>query len=813
MAADTQERHRPGALKQQNKRHNTGRHRSKGELEKAAKGRIGGVKSLSKRLKKDLSRNARRNQAVQHRKSKREEILEKKRSRGSSGSPPFLVTVLALSEDVDTKSILEIVKSCDEEATVTTSPSGVIHIGVPRFKQRLSFVVPEYGNLYHLLDAAKVSDVVLLLPSAETGVDEYGDHCLSSLFAQGLPATAVAVEGLKSLNPKQQSETRKMIQKHLESRFPGTKIHGCDSVQDGMLLLRTICTQKMKYISLRDYRPHLAAEAVSMDITDEQARLGTLKVRGYLRGQSLSVNGLVHLPGWGDFQMLEIDAPHDPNVLGAKGRQRKNDVDMESLEDNMESPRMLERSDPGQQAPLEAEVTPDPMEGEQTWPTEEELAEANAEAKERKLKRVPKGTSAYQAAWIVDSDNEQEEDAESSGDEDMEDDVVPQFQPPAAPASMEGDDSSGEEESDAGSDEEYETISVIDDAEKYDAAMNMDEEEAMLNKYKQAREDQMFPDEIDTPVDIPARVRFQKFRGLKSFRTSAWDPKENLPLDYARIFQFHNFKRSRRRILDQDREGGAMPGWYITVHIANVPMAFMESYEPGTPLAIYGLLPHEQRMSVIHFLLKRTPSNSQPIKSKERMIFHVGYRRFAANPIYSQHTNADKHKFERFFRHEGVTVATVYAPILFPPASVMMFQEGMNGQHELMATGSVLSVNPDRIITKRAVLSGHTFKINKRSAVVRYLFFNREDILWFKPVELRTKYGRRGHIREPLGTHGHMKCVFDGQLTSMDTIMMNLYKRVYPRWNYDPRIMPPPPTTQLPTSQPAPEEMDQELFE
>jgi hypothetical protein len=31
------------------------------------------------------------------------------------------------------------------------------------------------------------------------------------------------------------------------------------------------------------------------------------------------------------------------------------------------------------------------------------------------------------------------------------------------------------------------------------------------------------------------------------------------------------------------------------------------------------------------------------------------------------------------------------------------------------------------------------------------MFFNRKDIEWFKPIELKTRYGRRGHIREALG--------------------------------------------------------------
>jgi pre-rRNA-processing protein TSR1 len=157
--------------------------------------------------------------------------------------------------------------------------------------------------------------------------------------------------------------------------------------------------------------------------------------------------------------------------------------------------------------------------------------------------------------------------------------------------------------------------------------------------------------------------------------------------------------------------------------------------------------------------------------------------------MFSQHTNGSKHKFERFWRSDNSTIVmTLFAPIMYPPCSILVYQEVHGGRQDLVGTGSLLSADPDRLVIKRTILSGHPFKVHKRSSVVRFMFFNREDIAWFKPIELRTKQGRRGHIKEALGTHGHMKVAFDGQISQQDTVLLNLYKRVFPKWNYDPFV-------------------------
>ncbi|XP_074645813.1 pre-rRNA-processing protein TSR1 homolog [Tubulanus polymorphus] len=773
--------HRAGAFKQQNKTHKHGKHRSKGMLEKGRKGKIG-FKSLSKRPKHILTKQDRKNQLHQERKRKREEVLAKKRNRGSANTPPHLVAIVALCDGIDVDLVVRGLDECDENLQISQSPTGLHHVSVARFKKRFAYLTPRYGDLYAMLDAAKLADSMLFLLSPTDGIDQYGEFCLSCLFAQGLPASLLAAQGVKNLPAKKQNDAKKYLQKCIENWFPREKVHSLDSEGDDMLLIRLLGEQKLIPLHMREHRPNLIAEQVEfIPNSNEDTEKGTVKITGYVRSQPLSVNRLVHVPGWGDFQLSQIDSPNDPYPLNPRVDKKKSS-EAEGTTSMEEDIKLLETADPVLQESLQSEVIPDPMEGEQTWPTEEEMASAEAESKQKKkVHLVPKGTSEYQAAWIIDKTDDQDDEYDTDSETDSE-------------ISMEDEESvhSSDEEQ-----EEMEEVAVGDGNkdEQYDANVDMEAEFNMLEKYKAARMDQMFPDEVDTPQTVQAKERFARYRGLKSFRTSPWDPKENLPTEYARIFQFEHFVRTKRRILAEQREEGALPGWYVTIHVKDVPKSMFDSLKPNDPLIVFGLLPHEQKMSVVHLLLQRHPDNNEPIKSKDRMIFHVGYRRFAACPIYSEHSNSNKHKFERFLKSDTTYVATVYAPIIFPPASVLMFKERYDGSHTLIATGSVMSVNPDRIITKRVVLSGHPFKINRKMAVVRYMFFNRDDISWFKPVELHTKYGRRGHIKEPLGTHGHMKCVFDAQLKSQDTVLMNLYKRMYPKWTYDPYIVAPPAST------------------
>ncbi|KAG2218809.1 hypothetical protein INT45_005456 [Circinella minor] len=777
----SEQRHRAGRLHQSNKPFKS-RHASKSSLKEKSKGKVnrtairrtGGVKIVGK--------TDRRNAAKLEQQKKREEMTRIHRIFEGRHGAPKIVPVLSLCPDTDVHvAIASLYRSIGQEPPTNPYESSVLN--VERFKQKIQFV-PLRRNFVDVMDAFKVADMAILLLSAEVEVDQFGINCLLGILNQGLVSVTPVVQHMDKVAPKMQVSVKKSLVAFNQQFFPNEEhLFTLDTEADSTGVLRYITSQRPKPLAWRDLHPYMLADDVQYVPSDQD--VGTLKVTGFARGNPFNANRLVHLQSFGDFQIEQITtAPNDSN--------KSNDME--------EDEQVADKPVPGEQDDLVAENEPDFMENEQTWPTEEELAAGEEQMRlmgremdedmsrnnnGKVTKRVPKGTSAYQAAWIVDS-----EDEDYSEDEDEDDDMemtLDNGDDHVEPADL----IFGNNNNNDDIDEEYEEIE-LEEKGGYKDELDPEEErrqfeEYMATRQKEFNENTEFPDEIDTPINLPARERFQRYRGLQSFRTSPWDPYENLPIDYARIFQFENFKRTKARVVTQAIVGNVKPGTRITLWIKNVPKEAYGAYNKQRPYIVFGLLQYEHKMSLLNFQIQRDNAYEEPVKSKDPMVLHVGFRRYSVRPIYSQNSNKGTnhvHKFERFLPMGGSSIATVYGPVVFGKVPCMFYKETDNvNEPILVSTGTFMNTDVKRIVAKRIVLSGHPFKIHKRSAVIRYMFFNPEDINYFKPIQLTTKYGRVGHIRESLGTHGYMKCIFDGSITQQDTILMNLYKRVYPKWN------------------------------
>lgn len=800
------EGHRAGPFKQRNKAHKSGKKRSARDITNGGRVRTTSVcslRSLSSKGGSNVARSVRKNQLTQLRKLKREEILSVRRGIAVA---PVLVAVLNLSDDGINESILaQRLETFDSSSTCFPSKHGnYIHIEMPKFRTSFQIVMLNKTGLYGALDVAKIADILLLIHPSDTetlletqqesGQQSDALYLLEAIYNHCLPQTVHGVFGLNTItNMKEKDRVRKCILDIIERQYPGTmdgsntaKLRSLDSPQDLMQFFHYCSNVKRKPNSYCTRRSQLLAEEIQFEPDENMPEKGTMVVDGFIRNIVFNVDSLVYVPEFGEFQLDSVVVIANPY----QSRPKPSVLEGYHYEAHLKlRPSLDERENPVET--LYEQEMADLGEGDHD---QNELTREPVIVTKVEKRKLPKGTSEYQAAWIIDSDEENDDDDDNDDEEESENEDSEMMDASTAVEKK------GKSVKFAPVDEVFDEFESninghVDDENEadedgnmnvdYDEEMNMEEEEASMAKFKEQRMYELFPDEIDTPAQVSARERFAKYRGLKSFRTSTWDSKENLPADYSRISQFQNFNRTKRRLFKTD-PCGANSGCYVRVRVINVPRAMFEHFKTrdNKPLVLYQLLAHEHKMSVQNIVLKKVSSFGEPVQSKEELIFHVGCRRFAAKPIYSSHTVGDKHKYEKFLRADTACVATIYAPITFPPTPVLVYKQYADGSQVLVATGSLLDCSPDRLVIKRYILSGHPFKINRKSVVVRYMFFNREDILWFRPVELRTKSGRAGHIVEPLGTHGHMKCTFDNQLTSQDTVLMCLYKRVFPKWSY-----------------------------
>jgi pre-rRNA-processing protein TSR1 len=602
-----------------------------------------------------------------------------------------------------------------------------------------------------------------------------------------------------------------------------------------------------------------------------------LKLTGYIRGNTLwNVNRPVHIPHLGTYSVKDVRLAGVhvfeqekqqqgqkllvlPPIVAAGRKHRKNGktntkgaennveiMNDEELDgrggDSGENDLLLAESNIDEREPLDMFASPDALEGEQNLIGFDEDHDIDADpydededgqggfgdrggrgAGSNNTKQFqpgttrPAGWSDYQSAWLDALDGEG--DAEDHGE-----------------LAFALNNKSGNKTNKYSSNDTL----MGDDDDGDETEINAEAKRAFLaQRKKDASVDLQFPDEVDYEEETSARDRYARYRALKSFRKSYWDPKENLPTTYGAIYHFASFKSTQRDVLedvrgleevvkrrgwgvvgveqrsvskrpgeddndsmnmaeerdsdDDEEEEEAMmaracvpPGAYVTITLENVPPAAIANLSPHTLLCAVSLLPHENKVSILHMGLAHSSKSehdaeSLPVKSKDVLTFRCGWRTWQSRPIFSQHNlNSDKHKFERFMPTGGggssgtFFAGSIFGPVSYAPCPVMMFREarvggqqqdgtnsvseggGVGGiKREFLAQGSILGADADRIVLKRIVLTGYPTRVHKRHATVKYMFYNPEDVKVRKRMDSPVSFSC--HL---IPTLSHFKSIF-----------------------------------------------------
>lgn len=758
---------------------------TKGQLREQAKGKLSGEKGLRKTPHQQvMSKLDRRNQAKQRQAQKAKEHSKETALFNGRDGAPRIVAVVPLCPDADVPAAIKKLNgSLDIEADVLETS---FRVPVDRFKQKLQYV-PLRRDLTACMDAARVADFVVFLLSSEVEVDPLGELIIRSIESQGISTCFSVVQKLDQIQPaKARPDVVKSLVSFMTHFHPEQdKVYSLDSRQECSNLMRSLCSTTPKGVHWRDQRSWLLADEIQWPSTSEESTV----ITGVVRGKGLKADRLVHVGDWGTFQIEKI-------VAAPLATKKKRDGDMAVDETNSEEVLEIpgeDQEDTAELAPEEARM--DTMEDEPLDTTakkgvllddhhyfsEDEMSKPEAP------KKLPKGTSNYQAAWYLEDVSDSESDMDDEEMDDAENEA-----PEAAPEDgMEG--LAGPEPTEAAmseypQSEKFEELDEAEDAEQLAAYR--------ASKRDEAEEDMEFPDEIELHPNVLARERLAKYRGLKSIATSPWNTAEDKayePEEWSRLLHVSDYQSSRNKAIREALVGGVAPGTRVHVYLKGVPAELKENYKPSHPITLFSLLRHENKRAAVNFDITHKEDYEKSIKAKEELIVQCGPRRFVVKPLFSHsgRTENDVHKYCRFLHPGQSATATFTGPVTWGSVPALFFKrmvpedgsepDGTEFPLQLVATGTARAPSTSRIVAKRVILTGHPYHIHKKIVTIRYMFFNREDVEWFKALPLWTRRGRAGYVREALGTHGYFKANFDGRINPQDSVGVSLYKRVWPR--------------------------------
>lgn len=246
--------------------------------------------------------------------------------------PPVIIAVVGPPKVGKSTLINNLIKNFTR--TNVTNINGPISLVVSK-KRRLT-IIECNNDINAMIDIAKCADLVLLMCDASFGFEMEIFEFLNICQVHGMPKIMGVLTHLDSINNAKQLQKRKKL---LKNRFwtevyQGAKLFYLSGIQHGEYLRnevknlgRFIHVMKFRPLTWRGQHSYVLGDRVEDITNQEEIRLNpkcdrNVVLYGYVRGIPLKKDTTVHIAGYGDVKIDELQALPDPCPMPSRGKKR-----------------------------------------------------------------------------------------------------------------------------------------------------------------------------------------------------------------------------------------------------------------------------------------------------------------------------------------------------------------------------------------------------------------------------------------------------------------------------------------------------------
>ncbi|XP_012059184.1 PREDICTED: ribosome biogenesis protein BMS1 homolog [Atta cephalotes] len=234
---------------------------------------------------------------------------------------------------------------------------------------------------------------------------------------------------------------------------------------------------------------------------------------------------------------------------------------------------------------------------------------------------------------------------------------------------------------------------------------------------------------------------------------------------------------------------GYRPGMYIRVEIEAVPCELITHLDPTYPIIIGGLLHGEENIGYVQMRIKKHRWYSRILKSRDPLIFSIGWRRFQSLPIYSKLEDNLRHRMLKYTPEHVACMSHLWGPITPQGTGVLAVQDVASKEpgFRIVATGSIVELNKSTEVMKKLKLIGLPMKIHRKTAFIKDMFNSALEVAKFEGARIKTVSGIRGQIKKAISKpEGCFRATFEDKIMLSDIVFCRTwYKIDVPRF-YNP---------------------------